>query len=72
MTELRGTPRSFRGLLGLRVTVAMTAAMGAVSILSFLALRLALDRGSGTRLLPTRSAMTAVTVGVISVAAAAL
>lgn len=44
MRALDANPRSFRGLLGLRVTVAMTAAVGAVSILSFLALRQALDR----------------------------
>ncbi|MFC1662474.1 hypothetical protein ACFL3S_13640, partial [Gemmatimonadota bacterium] len=36
--------RSFRFLLAFRVTVAMTAAVGAVAALSILALRQALDR----------------------------
>ena len=36
--------RSFRVLLGVRVAVAMTAAVGAVALLSYLALRQVLDR----------------------------
>ena len=43
--------RSFRVLLGIRVTAAMTAAVGAVSILSFLGLRQGLDRELNASLL---------------------
>lgn len=39
----RGRGRSFRFLLGVRVTAAMTAAVGAVAVLSYLGLRQALD-----------------------------
>ncbi len=43
--------RSFRFLLGIRVTAAMTAAVGAVSVLSFLGLRQGLDRELNASLL---------------------
>jgi len=43
--------RSFRFLLGVRVTAAMTAAVGAVAILSFLGLRQGLDRELNASLL---------------------
>ena len=43
--------RSFRFLLGIRVTAAMTAAVGAVAILSFLGLRQGLDRELNASLL---------------------
>ena len=43
--------RSFRFLLGVRVTLAMTAAVGAVAVLSFLGLRQGLDRELNASLL---------------------